>query len=108
MNQFKSEYRPLQKMFMAVPSSYDFMNRLLTFRMDEVWRKRAARECLKNDPERVFDLCCGTGDLVIWIKKMASDKTKVVALDYSEPMLEVAKKKAVKRKTPQYTFRNIR
>ena len=98
MDQSKKDSRPLQKMFMAVPPTYDVMNRLLTFRLDEVWRKRAARECLKNDPERVLDLCCGTGDLVLQIKKMALPHTKVMALDYSEPMLQVAKKKAGKRK----------
>ena len=98
IDQSKKDNRPLQKMFMAVPPTYDLMNRLLTFRMDEVWRKKAAQECLKNNPERVLDLCCGTGDLVLRIKKMAFAHTEVKGLDYSEPMLLAAKRKAAKRK----------
>ena len=97
MDKNKNSDRPLQKMFMAVPPSYDLLNRLLTFRFDEVWRKKAAAECMKNNPENVLDLCCGTGDLVLRLKRMARPETKITALDYSEPMLQVAKLKA-KRK----------
>ncbi len=104
MDPTKIENRPLQKMFMAVPPSYDLLNRLLTFRLDELWRKVAAVECLKNKPEKVLDLCCGTGDLVLRIKKLAGTGTEVMALDYSEPMLEVAKKKAGKRKLTGIKF----
>ncbi len=90
--------RPLQKMFVAVPPSYDFLNRLLTLRMDELWRKKAARLLLGNHPSRVLDLCTGTGDLAMHLQKMAGKNTRVTALDYSQPMLEVAEKKAGKRK----------
>ncbi len=86
--------RPLQKMFMAVPPSYDRLNRLLTFRMDEVWRKKAARVLLEGEPEKVLDLCTGTGDLALHLAKRAKSSTEVLALDYSKPMLEVAKSKA--------------
>jgi demethylmenaquinone methyltransferase/2-methoxy-6-polyprenyl-1,4-benzoquinol methylase len=104
MNPSRTENRPLQKMFMAVPPSYDFLNRLLTFRLDELWRKRAAVECLKNNPENVLDLCCGTGDLVLRLKEIALPNTKIIALDYSEPMLKVAMEKARKRKLTGIEF----
>ena len=91
------EKRPLQKMFSAVPRSYDFLNRLLTFGFDQVWRQRAAEKCLVNSPERILDLCCGTGDLTVKLKKTASSDTQIVALDYSETMLEAAKKKLIKK-----------
>jgi demethylmenaquinone methyltransferase / 2-methoxy-6-polyprenyl-1,4-benzoquinol methylase len=96
--------RPLQKMFMAVPPSYDFLNRLLTLHMDEVWRRHAARLILKENPSTVLDLCTGTGDLALHIRKKSGDQTEVLALDYSTPMLDIARKKAQKRKLGNIEF----
>ncbi len=84
-------------MFMAVPPSYDLLNRLLTFRFDERWRMQATKAMLQEAPEQVLDLCTGTGDLALRIRKYALDSTVVSALDYSAPMLEEARRKAKKR-----------
>ena len=100
----KDDKRPLQKMFRAVPPSYDLLNRILTFRFDESWRKRAATACIQKNPARVLDLCCGTGDLVIHIGKKASPGTGIMALDYSAPMLELARKKAVRNNLHDIEF----
>lgn len=99
-----SSSRPLQKMFMDVPPSYDFLNRLLTFRMDEVWRKKAAFVILSGAPERVLDLCTGTGDLALRLQRNAGKETVVFALDYSEPMLNQARKKASKKNLSNENF----
>ncbi len=97
--------RPLQKMFMAVPPSYDRLNRLLTLRIDELWRSKAAKSVLSNSPAKVLDLCTGTGDLALRLRKYASPQTQISALDYSAPMLAVAKDKASKRKREAIDFR---
>lgn len=91
-------------MFTEVPPSYDLLNRLLTFRLDEAWRKKAAQACLENNPARVMDLCCGTGDLALRLGMEAPAGTQVAALDYSVPMLELAKKKAVRNKLRNIEF----
>jgi len=104
MNHSARSYRPLQKMFMEVPPFYDLMNRLLTLRLDSAWRRRAAIQCLENNPERILDLCCGTGDLSMELKSLAPCTTEVAALDYSGPMLDLARKKALKRKLPGIIF----
>lgn len=98
--------RPLLRMFTAVPPSYDLLNRVLTFGMDEHWRKRAAAECLKNSPNRVLDLCTGTGDLALRLSAKAPSTTEISALDYSEPMLERAAQKAKKRNLAAIDFRH--
>lgn len=89
--------RPLHKYFTDVPGSYDLINRLFTWRMDERWRKKATRLCLENKPERFMDLCTGTGDLAIHVAESADKGLEVVGYDFSEPMLELAKVKAQKK-----------
>ena len=81
-------------MFNEVPGRYDLLNRVITLRLDERWRKIAARECLSGDPVHVLDLCTGTGDLALRIARNTNGNVDLQALDYSEPMLEIARKKA--------------
>lgn len=83
-------------MFKSVPPSYDILNRILTMGFDQLWRKKAACVCLENRPAIMLDLCCGTGDLVIQLGHKASSGTKLKTLDYSMPMLDLARKKALK------------
>jgi len=75
---------------MAVPPRYDLINLLITWGRDDVWRQRAARECLALHPERVLDLCCGTGKLAMRMARIADTSTSIMGLDYSLPMLKLA------------------
>ncbi len=83
-------------MFSAVPQNYDRMNRILTLRMDELWRKRAVNICFENKPTRLLDLGTGTGDLAIHMARSARNEVVVTGLDYSAEMLDLAKRKAGK------------
>ncbi|TVR41808.1 MAG: ubiquinone/menaquinone biosynthesis methyltransferase [Bacteroidia bacterium] len=100
----ESAVRPLQKMFTAVPPSYDLINRLITFRFDERWRNKAAAVMLQDKPGQVLDLCTGSGDLAMHLHKRATSDTAIYALDYSEPMLELARQKAGKRGAQRINF----
>jgi len=86
--------RPLQRMFTEVPSRYDLINTVVTWGLDRRWRKKAASECLKDKPGKVLDLGCGTGDLAINVCRLGKGKVSVVGIDYSLPMLQIARKKA--------------
>lgn len=94
--------KPLFRIFTAVPPRYDLVNRIFTLGMDESWRKKTATYCLITNPEKVLDLCCGTGDLAIWLARLARPVTNISGLDYSQPMLERAASKAALQilKTP--------
>jgi len=100
----QKEGRPLYKIFTAVPPSYDLINRIFTLTLDEKWRTKAAKECLSGDPERIMDLCTGTGDLAIRLAKMSVGKSEITGYDYSQPMLDLAKKKALKTKQEKIIF----
>ena len=90
----ESPVRPLHDMFATVPDRYDLLNRVMTWGLDERWRRQAARECLCHNDGRVLDLCCGTGDLALHLSELAEPGREIVGLDFCEPMLEVARSKA--------------
>ncbi|MDD5507809.1 MAG: ubiquinone/menaquinone biosynthesis methyltransferase [Bacteroidales bacterium] len=104
MNIQNPSVRPLQKMFDEVPRRYDLMNRLLTFRMDERWRRKAAKLCLKDHPSHIVDICTGTGDLACHLARYNPDGARITALDFSEPMLAEACKKFNRQKLTGVEF----
>ncbi len=91
-------------MFTDIPPRYDLINHLITWGMDRGWRRKAARECLSGRPLRVLDLCCGTGDLALTIAGLAGYRIEIQGLDYSQPMLDIAARKAARLKDQSITF----
>ena len=85
---------PLYGMFTTIPPRYDLINRLITWGMDKKWRMKAAQTCLSFRPQKILDLCCGTGDMAITIAGMADYPVIIHGLDYSQPMLDIAIAKA--------------
>jgi demethylmenaquinone methyltransferase/2-methoxy-6-polyprenyl-1,4-benzoquinol methylase len=67
------------------------MNRLMTAGLDQRWRRATVRETVRPG-DRVLDGCCGTGDLAVAAR--AAGAGHVVGLDFSERMLERARRKA--------------
>lgn len=95
-----STNRPLQRMFESVPLRYDLINHIFTFGLDSRWRMKAVYECLSNNPKRILDLCCGTGDMALSffsVKSIENSDACVIGLDYSIPMLNIAVQKKVRR-----------
>jgi demethylmenaquinone methyltransferase / 2-methoxy-6-polyprenyl-1,4-benzoquinol methylase len=93
--ELQKQSRPLHKIFSEIPPHYDIVNRIFTFGMDKKWRRQAAKECLNEKPKRILDLACGTGDLSFDITKLANYNFEIFCLDFSEPMLEIARRKFV-------------
>lgn len=81
-------------MFEAIPERYDLINHIITLGMDTGWRKKAALTCLSTRPTHILDLCCGTGDLTIALARLAKHHPEISGADFSNLMLEVARKKA--------------
>ena len=89
-----TEQKSLHEIFTAVPDRYDLINRIFTCGQDKRWRLKAVRLCIATQPDKILDICCGTGDLAIRLAQLASPLTEVIGLDYSLPMLEKATEKA--------------
>jgi len=88
----------LHNMFSSLPRRYDLLNCLLTWGQDQPWRRKAVVECLKDRPRLVLDLGCGTGDLALRLSRLGGPGIRVLALDFSLPMLEAARAKARRAK----------
>jgi demethylmenaquinone methyltransferase / 2-methoxy-6-polyprenyl-1,4-benzoquinol methylase len=77
-------------MFDRIAPVYDVMNHVMTAGLDRRWRKLAAEEVVWPG-DRVLDSCCGTGDLAVAAERRGG---RVVGLDFSEKMLERARRKS--------------
>ena len=56
-------------MFGRVARRYDLLNHLLSASLDRVWRRRLARSLALPPGSRVLDLCCGTGDQAVALRR---------------------------------------
>ena len=84
----------VREMFLEIAPRYDMLNHLLSFELDRVWRRRAARHLgpvFHHPGTRVLDLCCGTGDLAIELQRRYS--TSLVGVDFAHTMLVRAEEK---------------
>jgi demethylmenaquinone methyltransferase/2-methoxy-6-polyprenyl-1,4-benzoquinol methylase len=72
--------------FAAISNKYDFLNSLLSLKLDSYWRWVTTRE-LKEFPEgAILDLCAGTLPLSLELTRQAPAR-QVVAVDFCEDML---------------------
>ena len=81
----------VQRMFDRIAPVYDAMNRVMTAGLDRRWRTATIRATVRPG-DRVLDACCGTGDLAL--EARAAGAGGVVGVDFSDGMLERARRKA--------------
>ena len=80
----------VRSMFDRISPVYDTMNRTMTLGLDQRWRRAAVRAVVRPG-NRVLDACCGTGDLAM---AAVDAGARVTGLDFSERMLERARRKS--------------
>ena len=78
-------------MFDRIAPVYDAMNRVMTAGLDVRWRRLAAASVVLPG-DRVLDAACGTGDLAL--ADLRAGASRVTGLDFSERMLERARRKS--------------
>ena len=80
----------VESMFDRIAPVYDVMNHVMTAGLDRRWRRLTAESTVRSG-DRVLDACCGTGDLALACERAGG---RVVGLDFSERMLERARRKS--------------
>jgi demethylmenaquinone methyltransferase/2-methoxy-6-polyprenyl-1,4-benzoquinol methylase len=81
-------------MFDRIAGVYDLMNSAMTAGLHHQWRERAVDLAEVGSGSDALDVCCGTGDLALELRRRIGPDGRVVGSDFSEPMLELAREKA--------------
>jgi demethylmenaquinone methyltransferase/2-methoxy-6-polyprenyl-1,4-benzoquinol methylase len=84
----------VRAMFDRITPAYDRMNRVMSLGMDGSWRALAVRASGVAAGDAALDVCCGTGDLAIELLDAVSTRGRVVGLDFSQAMLDAARRKS--------------
>jgi demethylmenaquinone methyltransferase / 2-methoxy-6-polyprenyl-1,4-benzoquinol methylase len=84
----------VKHMFDDIATRYDLLNDILSFGTHRLWKSKVVTEVMKNKPGSVLDCATGTGDLAFMFEQKGC--ADVTAIDFSEEMIDCAKKRAVK------------
>lgn len=89
----KSEF--VHEVFENIHTQYDKANNRISLGLQKSWKQdlvdKIAEEIPKNSS--FLDVCCGTGDISIWLAEKRKD-LNVVGVDFSSAMLNEAVKKS--------------
>lgn len=77
-------------LFAAVAPRYDLINDLQSFGMHRLWKRKLIKMAQVKPGSKALDLCCGTGDVAF---ALAAQGAEVLGVDFSGPMLSVAKQR---------------
>jgi len=89
------EETQVRAMFDRIAGLYDRMNTVMTAGLHHEWRRRAADLALLTPGDKALDVATGTGDLALELSRRVAPGGVVVAGDFSERMLEIARAKAL-------------
>ena len=93
-----SSAQAVRQMFTSIAHRYDLLNHVLSFNVDRLWWRRAARtfrHILTRSDARALDLCCGTGDMTFALRRQTGKSSpRIVGADFSHAMLQRATAKS--------------
>lgn len=81
----------IHTMFNLIADNYDFINNIISFGTQHFIKSKCIKALKIKQSDYLLDLCTGTGDLARLAQKEGAN---VVAVDFSEKMLEIAKDKS--------------
>jgi demethylmenaquinone methyltransferase / 2-methoxy-6-polyprenyl-1,4-benzoquinol methylase len=94
----QSAAHAVREMFTSIAPHYDLLNHLLSFNVDRLWWRRAARtftHILRRPHADILDLCCGTGDMAFALRRQAKpSQPRILGADFSHAMLQLAGRKS--------------
>jgi demethylmenaquinone methyltransferase/2-methoxy-6-polyprenyl-1,4-benzoquinol methylase len=88
----------VRSLFDELSPNYDRLNRLFSLGMDVGWRKKLVAAVARQNPSKVLDLACGSGDVSVMLRE-ALPQAQVVGLDFSRPLLTQARDRGLSELT---------
>lgn len=97
IQKFTKEPSFIKNLFNSISINYDKLNDIMSFRLHrkiklDVINQIQNQFSISHFPFSILDLCTGTGDLAVILKEKYPD-AKVIGVDFSEKMLDIARKK---------------
>src|ERR1700761_382041 len=87
----QSAARAVREMFDSIAPRYDLLNHVLSMNIDRLWWWRTARRfkaILSQPDSAVLDICCGTGDMTMALRRLRPANGKpILAADFAHQML---------------------
>lgn len=84
----------VRRMFGAIAPRYDLINTLISVGLHRVWKRITVGLADLRPEARVVDVCCGTGDLALLLARRAGPHGRVLGVDFSAEMLQIARRRA--------------
>ncbi|MFZ5943025.1 MAG: demethylmenaquinone methyltransferase [Bacillota bacterium] len=94
MSQFADKDKYVKNLFNSIAGKYDLMNLLMTWGMLPGWQRFVLKKTALKKGSHGLDVCCGTGELALQMRRIVGEEGQVYGLDFSENMLVVAEEKA--------------
>ncbi len=83
----------IQRLYVSIPRTYEMVNHVLTFGLDILWRRKAALIASSAGGNLWLDAGMGTGDMTLNLNRLADERTRIVAIDFSLPMMRKARER---------------
>jgi len=86
----------VREMFTAIAPTYDRLNRIISLRLDQRWRRDAVRRLgWERAPEGMYlDLCAGTLDFGATLARQPGFRGRIVGADFVQRMLRLGRGKS--------------
>ena len=81
------------KMFDDISPKYDFLNHVLSFGLDILWRRQLAQFLPLKRRQKILDLATGTGDVLISMFQNNPNVQSGCGVDLAGKMMEIGRKK---------------
>ena len=92
------ESSKVRSLFNDLSPNYDRLNRIFSLGLDVGWRKQMVAAVTRQNPTKVLDLACGSGDVTNLLRQ-ALPRAQTVGLDFSRPLLAQAKNRGLAKLT---------
>jgi demethylmenaquinone methyltransferase / 2-methoxy-6-polyprenyl-1,4-benzoquinol methylase len=95
----ESKRRYVRSLFATIADRYDFITVAMSGGLDRRWKRRMVRLADPQPADRALDLATGTGDIAYLL---GARLTRVIGLDVTFRMIELAKAKRGGRQSPRF------
>jgi len=93
----RAKERFVKRLFAAIAPRYDLMNVVMSAGCIHLWHRAFRRWTGLRPGDAALDVCTGTGELALVMAEQVGPRGRVVGVDFTPEMLELAREKVRRR-----------